>query len=86
MQSRSVTRLSKYLEALMTRRLSTLLSLPVFFVLLFLTGPSPATSHSLKENPSSPSWDPACYQTNEQTLAFLQNIAATYPQLAILPM
>src|SRR5687768_7101621 len=68
----------------MTRRLSTLLSLPVFFLLLFITAPSPATSHPLHENPSSPSWDPACYKTNEQTLAFLQNIAATYPQLTTL--
>src|SRR5687768_16872682 len=67
----------------MTRRLSTLLSLLVFFH-LFITVPYPATSRPLHENPSNPSWDPACYKTNEQTLAFLQNIAATYPQLTTL--
>ena len=90
MQLRAVTWLLSHLEALMTRRLPTpslkgaLLSLPVFLVLLVLIGPSPVASRPIQENPSSPSWDPACYMTNEQTLTFLQNIAAAYPQLATL--
>ncbi len=56
-------------------------ALPAVIVLLFLGSAGPAHANS---SPHSPDWDPACYRTNEGVQAFLQGVAATYPQIATL--
>jgi hypothetical protein len=65
----------------MTRRLSVLLSLPFLFALLFIIGPSAASSRPLTGNPISPTWDSACYKTissvkSRWTLTLIRGFAA----------
>ena len=50
---------------------------------LLLSAPRNSIANT-PQPPAAPEWDPACYRNNDQVQAFLQGIAASYPQLATL--